>query len=118
MQIPRNVGVTSLATPLLCGDRSAREQVAGPTLVLRPQTETVSMRVITAALFVAMFVLVSHLQGSVEAYLDPGTGSMALQLLIAGLVGVLATVRLYWDRVRTFFVRRHAQGEGPRNTHA
>ena len=70
------------------------------------------MRVITAALFVAMFLLVSHLQGSVQAYLDPGTGSIALQLLIAGVVGALATVRLYWDRLRSFVLRRHAERDG------
>ena len=61
---------------------------------------------LTAVLLVAMFLLVSHLQGGAQAYLDPGTGSMALQLLLAGVVAVLATVRLYWDRMRTFFVRR------------
>jgi len=65
------------------------------------------MRVITLALFVAMFLLVSHLQqGTVQAYLDPGTGSMALQLLIAGVVGALATLRLYWARIKAFFLRR------------
>jgi hypothetical protein len=69
------------------------------------------MRMITAALFVAMFLLVSHLQGSVHAYLDPGTGSIALQLLIAGVVGALATIRLYWDRLRSFVLRRHAGRE-------
>lgn len=66
------------------------------------------MRSINVALFAAMFLLVSHLQGSVHAYLDPGTGSMALQLLIAGVVGVLATVRLYWDRMKAFFNHRSA----------
>jgi hypothetical protein len=70
------------------------------------------MRPITVAFFVAMFLLVSHISGSVHAYLDPNTGSMALQLLIAGVVGVLATLRLYWDRMRTFFLRRHAGREG------
>lgn len=65
------------------------------------------MRVMTAALFVAMFLLVSHLQGSAHAYLDPGTGSMALQLLIAGVVGALATIRLYWDRLKAVVTRRH-----------
>lgn len=74
------------------------------------------MRVITAALFAAMFLLVSHLQGSVQAYLDPGTGSIALQLLIAGIVGALATVRLYWDRLRTF-VRRTTEREGASRGH-
>jgi len=70
------------------------------------------MRPITVALFVAMFLLVSHSQGSVQAYLDPNTGSMALQLLLAGVVGALATFRLYRDRLKSFFVRRQAARNG------
>ena len=45
------------------------------------------MRVINVALFVAMFLFISHLSGGLKAYLDPGTGSMALQLLMGGVVG-------------------------------
>jgi len=63
-------------------------------------------------LFVAMFLFVSHLQGGLQAYLDPNTGSMALQLLLAGVVGLLATLRAYRERIRSFFVRRHAPPEG------
>jgi hypothetical protein len=70
------------------------------------------MRPITAALFVAMFLFVSHLQGSVQAYLDPNTGSMALQLLLAGVVGVLATLKLYWTRLKTFVFRKHSARDG------
>ena len=70
------------------------------------------MRLITVALFAAMFLLVSHLQGSAQAYLDPGTGSMAIQLLLAGVVGVLATFRLYWDRMKTFFQQRRLERDG------
>jgi hypothetical protein len=62
----------------------------------------------TALLLVAMFLLLSHRQGGLEAYLDPNTGSMALQLLLAGVVALLATLRAYRDRIKTFFVRRHA----------
>ena len=43
------------------------------------------------------------------AYLDPGTGSMAIQLLMGGVVALLATVRLYWDRMKTFFTRKNVQ---------
>jgi len=64
------------------------------------------MRGITVALFVAMFLLVSHIQGGLKAYLDPNTGSMALQLLLAGVVGVLATLRTYRERIRAYFLRR------------
>ena len=75
------------------------------------------MRPITVALFVAMFLLVSHLQGSVQAYLDPNTGSMALQLLLAGVVGVLATVKLYWARLKTFVYRKQSERDGATQGH-
>jgi hypothetical protein len=68
---------------------------------------------LTALIFVAMFLLVSHLQGGVQAYLDPNTGSMAIQLLLAGVVAFLATARSYRDRIRAFFVRRRTTPEGP-----
>lgn len=58
------------------------------------------MHLINSALFVAMFLFVSHLSGSAHAYLDPGTGSVALQLILGGIVALLATVRLYWDRLK------------------
>ena len=37
------------------------------------------------------------------AYLDPGTGSIILQGLIAGVAGALVVVKLYWSRLKTFF---------------
>jgi hypothetical protein len=57
---------------------------------------------------VAMFLLVSHIHGGLKAYLDPNTGSMALQLVLAGVVALLATLRGYRERIRAFFVRRQA----------
>lgn len=40
-----------------------------------------------------------------HAYLDPGTGSMLLQLLLGGVAGALVVVRLYWSNVKTRFAR-------------
>lgn len=37
------------------------------------------------------------------AYLDPVSGSTLFQLTVAGLFSVLATVRLYWARIRDMF---------------
>jgi hypothetical protein len=71
------------------------------------------MRRINVVLGFAMFLLVSHLQGRLEAYLDPNTGSMALQMLLAGVVAVLATLRMYRNRIRSFFVRRQARPGTP-----
>jgi hypothetical protein len=38
-------------------------------------------------------------------YLDPGTGSYVLQLLIGGLLGGLFAVGLFWKRVLAFVKR-------------
>jgi membrane associated rhomboid family serine protease len=70
------------------------------------------MNSMTVALFVAIFLFVSHIQGDLHAYLDPGTGSLAIQLLLGGIVAGLATARLYWQRMKTFFLRRRAAGDG------
>ena len=37
------------------------------------------------------------------AYLDPGSGSFILQVLLASLVGIGFTVRAYWDKIKTYF---------------
>lgn len=38
-----------------------------------------------------------------HAYLDPGTGSMMLQLLLGGVAGALVVGKLYMERARAFF---------------
>jgi len=40
-----------------------------------------------------------------HAYLDGGTGSMILQLLIGGAVGLSAVAKMYWYKIKSFFVR-------------
>ncbi len=40
-----------------------------------------------------------------HAYLDPGTGSMLLQGLIAAVAGVMVTARMYWHKIKGFFGR-------------
>jgi len=36
-------------------------------------------------------------------YLDPGSGSFLIQLLIAALLGLGVAVRAYWSRIRGWF---------------
>jgi hypothetical protein len=36
------------------------------------------------------------------SYLDPGTGSIIIQVVIGVAVGGLATIGIFWTRVRTF----------------
>ena len=40
------------------------------------------------------------------AYLDPGTGSMLLQGLIAGLAVFISVLSIYWQKVKSFFVKK------------
>ncbi len=44
------------------------------------------------------------------AYLDPGSGSYLLQLLIAGALGGLFAVRAYWSRIKGFFSGLFSRG--------
>jgi hypothetical protein len=39
------------------------------------------------------------LPGTVFAYLDPGTGSMIVQLLVGGVAAVAVTAKLYLHRI-------------------
>ena len=41
-----------------------------------------------------------------HAYLDPGTGSIILQGLIAAVAGAMVTARLYWGRIKSIFSRK------------
>jgi hypothetical protein len=38
-----------------------------------------------------------------DAYLDPGSGSMVLQVLLGGLAGVALVVKLFWHRILQIF---------------
>jgi hypothetical protein len=39
------------------------------------------------------------------AYLDPGTGSYLIQILIAGLLGMMLAVKGVWINIKAFFAR-------------
>ena len=47
-------------------------------------------------------------------YLDPGTGSIIIQVLIALVVGGVAMIGVYWTRVKTFLrnlVKKKGNGD-------
>lgn len=44
-----------------------------------------------------------------EAYLDPGSGSMLLQVVLGGIAAAGVALRIVWTRVRDAFQKR---GEG------
>jgi hypothetical protein len=53
----------------------------------------------------------------VDAYLDPGSGSMLVQLLLGGAAGVAVIFRLGWQRFRDLFRSPGSKSEGPTKSH-
>jgi hypothetical protein len=54
------------------------------------------MRILVTALLLLMFT-------DAVAYLDPGTGSMLLQVILGGVAAVAVAVKLYWHKLRAAF---------------
>jgi hypothetical protein len=51
---------------------------------------------------------------SAHAYLDPGTGSIILQVLLGGLAGIALAVRLYWHKFLSMSgLRKQVQETSP-----
>lgn len=78
----------------------------------------ISLHVITRASAVAALLTMTTVDAF--AYLDPGTGSIILQGLIAAFAAVAVTARIYWRKIADFlrdpFNRRREQDEDePRN---
>ncbi len=40
------------------------------------------------------------------AYLDPGSGSLILQIVIGALAAFFFAVKAYWLKIKSFFVRK------------
>ncbi len=59
--------------------------------------------------FNLLVFLAPHLRP--QAYLDPGSGSFIIQLLIAGLVGAGFIIKAYWKKIRGLFNRSASKKE-------
>lgn len=59
----------------------------------------------TVLLFLATFLAFLGPGQPAYAYLDPGTGSIMLQMLLGIFAGVAVVGRLYWDKLKSFFRR-------------
>jgi hypothetical protein len=58
---------------------------------------------------IPMLLTSAHLAASLAsppAYLDPGSGSFILQLLVAGILGGLVAIRMYWSKIKARFTRK------------
>jgi hypothetical protein len=53
------------------------------------------------------------------AYLDPGSGSMILQIIAGGAAAVAVTAKLYWNRILKFLrIRKDDETPEPQQTDA
>ena len=60
-------------------------------------------KISTTLIAVACFSVV--FPASALAYLDPGSSSLLLQLLLSGIAGSLIIVKIYWRRLKSWFSR-------------
>ena len=64
------------------------------------------MSVSTFLLFLVVFVAMFDISKQAFAYLDPGSGSVLLQLLLGGMAGIIVVLKLYWNRLKSLFWRK------------
>jgi len=62
----------------------------------------------TFSLVVLAFVIVRD----ACAYIDPGTGSYIFQILIAGVLGGLFALKIFWKNIRAALGKKSSTGEG------
>ena len=58
-------------------------------------------RLTTSGVLLSVFLLPLTSQ-DVHAYIDLGTGSIIIQVLIASLIGGLFLLKVYWGKVKAF----------------
>jgi hypothetical protein len=50
-----------------------------------------------------LFMALALAAGTAHAYLDPGTGSMLLQVILGGIAAVGVALKMFWHRIVAFF---------------
>ena len=56
--------------------------------------------------FLGLIVGLISFASPANAYLDPGTGSMLIQGLIAGIAAIISFSSIYWQKIKAFFVKQ------------
>ena len=45
------------------------------------------------------------------AYFDPGLGSIILQGIVAGIAATSLTIKIYWQKIKSFFKKKKKEKE-------
>ncbi len=65
---------------------------------------------------IVICLLVFLLPNIANAYLDPGTGSVIIQALIAAVLGAAFTLKMYWRRFKDFLTGRNKNRDDDSNS--
>lgn len=68
-------------------------------------------------IWVILVVLFFVFPKNAYAYLDPGTGSYVLQIILAFVIGGLCSLKLYWKRIKVYFRRKFSKKGDDPETH-
>lgn len=47
--------------------------------------------------------ILAIIRGAPKLYLDPGSGSMLIQLIIGAVLGLSVFIRVFWKNIKNFF---------------
>lgn len=64
---------------------------------------SVAGKILGLVLTVSIIILI--LAPDANAYIDPATGSYILQILLAGLLGALFALKVFWRNIKGFLSR-------------
>lgn len=67
------------------------------------------MTISTITILTTLALFITNPGKANAAYLDPGSGSFILQLLLAALVGGAFIIKTYWKRIIGFFRKRFSR---------
>jgi hypothetical protein len=62
------------------------------------KTTPITLRILAMAALLQL-----ALTSQALAYIDPGSGSFFVQMLLAGILGAGMAIKAYWHRIKAFF---------------
>jgi hypothetical protein len=60
----------------------------------------------TLELILVLFLVLLTIPREAQAYLDPGSGSYLIQIIIASVAGVGYFLKLNWEKVKNVFLKK------------
>ena len=61
--------------------------------------------VLLPSIFVSILLFQEFTVSEAHAYLDPGSGSVVIQMLVGALAGVGIALKIYWQKIKEKIVR-------------